>query len=75
MIFNVLILVLLALTSISKEIEQLPKEAENKFYNPLLFYGEGIDSDVNDEGEFAKAISRLLPTLQHVSMFRFKIIA
>ena len=64
-------LVLLALTSISREIEHLSREAEAKFYNPLLFYGEGLDADVNDEGEFANAISRLLPTLQHVSMYMY----
>ena len=60
-------LVLLALASISREIEELSNEAEDVFYNPLLFYGEGLDSDMSDEGEFANAISRLLPTLQHVS--------
>ena len=58
---------MLALSSISKEIDELTNEAKNEFYNPLLFYGEGLDSDANDEGAFANAISRLLPTLQHVS--------
>ena len=61
------ILVLWALASISREIEELSNEAEDLFYNPLLFYGEGLDSDMSDEGEFANSISRLLPTLQHVS--------
>ena len=58
----------MALASISREIEELSNEAEDVFYNPLLFYGEGLDADISDEGEFANAISRLLPTLQHVSL-------
>jgi hypothetical protein len=62
-------LVLLALSALSKEVEELQSEAENKFYNPILFYGEGLDNDVNDEGESANAISRMLPTLQHVILF------
>ena len=62
-------LVLLALSALSREVEELQNEAENKFYNPLLFYGEGLDNDVNDEGESANAISRMLPTLQHVNIF------
>ena len=57
----------MALASISREIEELSNEAKDLFYTPLLFYGEGLDSDMSDEGEFANAISRLLPTLQHVS--------
>ena len=62
------ILVILALSSLSKEIDDLVIEAESKFYCPLLFYGEGLNNDLNDEGESANAISRILPTLQHVCL-------
>ena len=63
----IFISVLLAISSLSKEIEELTYEAEKNLYNPLLFYGEGLDADMRDEGEAAKAISRMLPTLQHVN--------
>ena len=59
---------LLALTALSKEIDDLVVQANTTFYNPLLFYGEGFANDTIDDGEAAKAISRVLPTLQHVNM-------
>ena len=61
-------LVLLALSALSKEIDDLVVQANTTFYNPLLFYGEGFGNDTIDDGEAAKAISRILPTLQHVNM-------
>ena len=65
-----LILVILALASLSKEMDELANDAEVKFYNPLQFYGEGLCNDLSyDEGESANAISRLLPTLQHVKSY------
>ena len=59
---------LLALSALSKEIDDLVVQANTTFYNPLLFYGEGFGNDTIDDGEAAKAISRVLPTLQHVNM-------
>ena len=59
---------LLALSALSKEIDDLVLQATTTFYNPLLFYGEGLGNDTIDDGEAAKAISRILPTLQHVNM-------
>ena len=59
---------LLALSALSKEIDDLVVQANTTFYNPLLFYGEGFGNDAIDDGEAAKAISRVLPTLQHVNM-------
>ena len=59
---------LLALSALSKEIDDLVVQANTTFYNPLLFYGEGFSNDTIDDGEAAKAISRILPTLQHVNM-------
>ena len=59
---------LLALSALSKEIDDLVVQANTTFYNPLLFYGEGLGNDTIDDGEAAKAISRILPTLQHVNM-------
>ena len=58
---------LLALSALSKEIDDLVLQATTTFYNPLLFYGEGLGNDTIDDGEAAKAISRILPTLQHVN--------
>ena len=60
-------LVLLALSALSKEIDDLVEEANTKFYIPLLFYGEGFGNDAIDDGEAVKAISRILPILQHVN--------
>ena len=62
--------VTLALTALSEEMEFLTEEAESKFFDPLMFYGEGIPGDkVGDEGEAVVAISKLLETLQNVKCY------
>ena len=59
---------ILALSSLSKEIDELTNEAEGRFYNPILYYGEGLNlvDETIDEGEAILSLSRLLPILQQV---------
>ena len=68
---------MLALTSLSNEMDALVADAEELFYNPLLYYGEGIpgESAADNEGDAVVTLSKLLPTLQKVlliAMFRNK---
>ena len=39
--------VALALTSLVQEMEDLCREAENRFYAPLFYYGEGMEQVMN----------------------------
>ncbi|XP_064632766.1 WASH complex subunit 4-like isoform X2 [Lineus longissimus] len=67
-IFNKVITVI---SSLCCEMNTLKYEAENKFYNALLFYGEGQGEPENglDEGEAQIQMGRLLPLLQELSCF------
>ena len=60
--------VVLALGSLCKEIDFLCAEAKDKFYDAMTLYGEGLN-DLNDEGEAASAITKLLETLQQIKGF------
>ena len=73
MIHCTIFVVILAISSLSKEIDALVNEAEDAFYNPLLLYGEGLNNEISNEGEFSIAISRLLPTLQQVWLIQFSL--
>ena len=59
--------VVLALGSLTHEMDHLCWEAEDQFYGPIFYYGEGMDTSGNtSDGQAAKAIAKLLDTLQAV---------
>lgn len=60
-IFNKIITVL---ASLCGELEVLKYEAENKFYNALMYYGEGEPEEGLQEGEAQIQIGRIIPLLQ-----------
>ncbi|XP_065176385.1 WASH complex subunit 4-like [Sycon ciliatum] len=60
--------VLIALAAICLEVKRLKSEAETKFYDPLLMYGDRDPASL-DEGEAQIQLGRLLPTLQELSCF------
>ena len=60
--------VIIALSALCLEVEYLKKEAEEDFFDPLLFYGEGIELQKED-GSRQNQIGRMLPTLQKLSCF------
>ena len=60
-IFNKIITVL---ASLCVELQSLKHEAENKFYNALVYYGEGEPEEGLPEGEAQIQIGRMIPLLQ-----------
>ncbi|KAL5013534.1 hypothetical protein ScPMuIL_007804 [Solemya velum] len=65
-IFNKIMSVL---ASVCCEMAALKHEAESKFYNALLFYGEGEPESGLEEGEAQIQIGRIIPLLQELSCF------
>ena len=64
--------VLLVLATLIKEIHSLKSEAEGRFYDALLFYGEGIpaaSSPAANGVDNQMAIAKFLPLLQDLSVF------
>ncbi|CAE1304616.1 MRT43 [Acanthosepion pharaonis] len=61
--------VITVLASLCAEIQTLEHEAKQKFYNALLFYGEGeVDSNLPEcEGQIQ--MGRMMPLLQELSCF------
>ena len=58
--------VILALSSITDEMQSLSALAKSEYFNPLLFYGE----DVDEVGQAQVwIISRMLPILDDISAF------
>lgn len=66
-ILNKIITVLAALCT---ELQALKHEAETKFYNALMYYGEGEPEEGLPEGEAQIQIGRMIPLLQvrHLSL-------
>lgn len=62
--------VLLALSSITDEMQTLNEHAKADYFNPLLFYGEDGNNTQNEEGQAHVWISRMLPILQDLADFR-----
>eukprot|EP00039_Didymoeca_costata_P001169 m.50316 g.50316 ORF g.50316 m.50316 type:complete len:1190 (+) comp10662_c0_seq1:292-3861(+) len=65
-VFNKIMLVFVSLIN---EVDDLVKEAETKFYPPLLLYGEGEASENTEDGDAQVRIGRMLPFLQNLSTF------
>ncbi|KAJ0069384.1 hypothetical protein NL108_004201, partial [Boleophthalmus pectinirostris] len=65
-VLNKVITVYAALCS---EIKKLKYEAETKFYNGLLFYGEGVSDACVVEGESQIQMGRFISFLQELSCF------
>ncbi|XP_056000960.1 WASH complex subunit 4-like isoform X5 [Ostrea edulis] len=65
-IFNKIITVLASLCS---EMSSLKHEAENKFFNALIFYGEGEPEKGLAEGDAQVQIGRIMPLIQELSCF------
>ncbi|CAD5123366.1 DgyrCDS11723 [Dimorphilus gyrociliatus] len=59
--------VVTVLAAMCGEIDFLVKEAEKKFYNTLLVYGEGKHE--SDDGEAQIQMGRMIPFLQELSSF------
>ncbi|XP_064467103.1 WASH complex subunit 4-like [Ornithodoros turicata] len=56
--------VIMVLSTLSSEMQHLCYEAKTKFYNALLFYGEGeLTGNSNPEGESQVAIGRTIPLM------------
>ncbi|XP_069766077.1 WASH complex subunit 4 isoform X3 [Narcine bancroftii] len=51
------------------EVKKLKYEAETKFYNGLLFYGEGVTDSSMAEGESQIQMGRFISFLQELSCF------
>ncbi|XP_049805094.1 WASH complex subunit 4 [Schistocerca nitens] len=54
--------------SLCKEVRCLQADASDKYYNALLFYGEGVEEGTKNEAA-QLMISRLLPDLQSLACF------
>ncbi|XP_050413504.1 WASH complex subunit 4 [Patella vulgata] len=65
-ILNKIITVLAALCC---ELQTLKYEAENKFYNALLFYGEGELEQGLEDGDAQVQMGRMIPLFQELSCF------
>uniref|UniRef100_T1J3X6 WASH complex subunit 4 n=1 Tax=Strigamia maritima TaxID=126957 RepID=T1J3X6_STRMM len=61
--------VITVLATLCCEIDELTQEADVKFYNTLLYYGEGEPVNGLEEGEAQLFIGRLMPFLQKLSGF------
>ena len=61
--------VLLALGSISDELQSLSVQARKDYFNPILFYGESGAPGQEQEQESQVWISRMLPLLKDLSDF------
>lgn len=60
--------VVIALSSLCLEVDYLRHQAEDEFYDPLLFYGEGVEI-TREDGTRQNQIGRMLPVLQKLSCF------
>lgn len=60
--------VVMALSAIGEEADFCSTEAREQFYDPFLYYGEGL-GDFVDEAETMKCIARMLPTIQKAACF------
>lgn len=56
--------VLSVFTVLCSEVELLTKEARVSFYDSILYYGEGAESESLPEGEWQVQVARFLPKLQ-----------
>ncbi|XP_062316984.1 WASH complex subunit 4 isoform X1 [Osmerus eperlanus] len=65
-VLNKVITVYAALCS---EVKKLKYEAETKFYNGLLYYGEGVSDSSVLEGELQVQMGRFISFLQELSCF------
>ncbi|XP_042890150.1 WASH complex subunit 4-like [Penaeus japonicus] len=63
--------VVLALSAVCYEMNQLVDEARSQLYPPLLLYGSGESEGDSGEalGESQTSLSRILPTLQRVACY------
>ncbi|XP_011270327.1 hypothetical protein CAOG_08707, partial [Capsaspora owczarzaki ATCC 30864] len=61
--------VLAVFGAVCSELNELKHEAETKFYNVLLMYGETFEHTKLEEGDVQLKIGRLLPLLQDLSNF------
>ncbi|XP_041350230.1 WASH complex subunit 4-like isoform X3 [Gigantopelta aegis] len=61
--------VLTVLAALCCELDALKHEAETKFYNALLFYGEGEPETGLEEGDAQVQMGRIIPLLQELSCF------
>ncbi|CAH1784090.1 unnamed protein product, partial [Owenia fusiformis] len=68
-IFNKVITVL---ASLCCEMNALKYEAENKFYNAMLFYGEGEPEEGLQEGEAQIQMGRMMSMFQDLHCFIFR---
>ncbi|KAJ8302048.1 hypothetical protein KUTeg_021035 [Tegillarca granosa] len=57
------------LASLCCELQSLKHEAENKFYNAVLYYGEGEPETGLEEGEAQLQMGRMMPLLQELNCF------
>ncbi|XP_071139375.1 WASH complex subunit 4-like isoform X2 [Mytilus edulis] len=65
-IFNKIITVFAALCC---EMQSLKHEAENKFYNALLFYGEGEPDEGLQDGDAQVQMGKMMSLIQELSCF------
>lgn len=61
--------IITALAAICCEMQELCYEAKTKFYNALLFYGEGEPKGGFQEGDAQIAIGRIISIMQELSCF------
>ncbi|ESO99519.1 hypothetical protein LOTGIDRAFT_113446 [Lottia gigantea] len=61
--------IITVLSALCCEMSHLKHEAETKFYNALLFYGEGEPEEGLEEGEAQVQMGRMIPLFQELSCF------
>nr|CAB3267668.1 WASH complex subunit 7 [Phallusia mammillata] len=63
--------VLITLSSLCMEVNTLAEEAWKDFYDPLMFYGEGVNEDEEEQvgGDSQVQIGRMLPLFQRLTCF------
>ncbi|KAG1671599.1 WASH complex subunit 4 [Nymphon striatum] len=61
--------VIMVLSSLCCEMDRLCHEAETKYYDAFLFYGEGEPSDGLQEGDAQIYIGRMFPIFNQLSCF------
>lgn len=60
--------ILVVFATLCAEVRYLKSEAKNKYYDTILFYGEGGEGNLQD-GAAQLLLSRMLPHLQELSCF------